>query len=200
MGIKLKDLKKFKVAELKSIIKKHSLGTVSKLKKIQLIGKITSCENCNTILSSLVLPIRIRKAPSAKQLIARQKFKDMRKKTKKQLPKRSIEKIEEIKKVEKLGSVIEDIIVSIPKQPIELLKKLELTDDIPKKLSKHKFLNSIFGEKDPFNFHKTMRKVIEEVDDEKFEKFMKLSKQEKRDLLLNSHNNSMSLIKLISLI
>ena len=45
-----------------------------------------------------------------------------------------------------------------------------------------------------------MRKVIEEVDDEKFEKFMKLSKQEKRDLLLNSHNNSMSLIKLISLI
>ena len=200
MGIKLKDLKKFKVAELKSIIKKHSLGTVSKLKKIQLIGKITSCENCNTILSSLVLPIRIRKAPSAKQLIARQKFKDMRKKTKKQLPKRSIEKIEEIKKVEKLENVIEDIIVSIPKQPIELLKKLELTDDIPKKLSKHKFLNSIFGEKDPFNFHKTMRKVIEEVDDEKFEKFMKLSKQEKRDLLLNSHNNSMSLIKLISLI
>ncbi len=78
MGVKINQLKKFSVKQLKDIVKSNNLGKITKKKKAQLIGLISNCDECKNILSKLSLPLKKAKKPaSAKQLAARAKFKAM---------------------------------------------------------------------------------------------------------------------------
>lgn len=87
MGVKINQLKKFSVKQLKDIVKSNNLGKITKKKKAQLIGLISNCDECKDILSKLSLPLKKAAKPaSAKQLAARAKFKAMVQNKKKGLP------------------------------------------------------------------------------------------------------------------
>lgn len=77
MVVKTSQLKKFLVKELKSIIKEHKLGKVSKLKKPQLLALILNAPNSKDIMSKLAPKIKKKKKFSAKQLASQAKFKAM---------------------------------------------------------------------------------------------------------------------------
>ena len=93
MAVKINQLKKFSVKQLKAIVKDNKLGKITKKKKAQLIGMISNCDACRDILSKLSLPPKKKqKPPTAKQLAARAAFKVMVQGKKKEQPKPSLEK------------------------------------------------------------------------------------------------------------
>lgn len=69
-------LKKFKISELKEIIRQHDLGS-TKGKKSDLLERVGTHEKFKSIKSSLVIPTRVRKPPTERQIAARKKFQEM---------------------------------------------------------------------------------------------------------------------------
>ena len=69
-------LKKFKVVELKQIIRDNKIGKVGG-NKAQLMTRIIESDKWNEIKEKLNVPEKKKKKFSAKQLAAQQKFKDM---------------------------------------------------------------------------------------------------------------------------
>ena len=76
-------LKKFRVNELKALIKKYDLGKVGG-NKSTLISRIGSSKKWNEIKENESIPIRKKKVFSKKQLEAQQRFSNSRKKAVKQ--------------------------------------------------------------------------------------------------------------------
>ena len=77
MAIKRKSqLTKLKVIELKEIIRKYNLGNVNGKKK-ELIERIGNHPRFKEIKNSIIIPQRVRAAPSEKQIKNRQNFQKM---------------------------------------------------------------------------------------------------------------------------
>ncbi len=76
MVIKVRDLKKLKVNELKSIIKKNKLGSISKKSKTELMALISTAPNRKDLLDNIDLPVRPKRKFSQAQLDAQQRFKE----------------------------------------------------------------------------------------------------------------------------
>lgn len=198
--------------ELKAIVKKNNLGKVSKLKKVQLLGLISNCPECKTILNGLTMVVRIRKPPSAKQLAARAKFSLMVKaKGRKLLPvaneaKKKAEKLlkdalqQPQKVIEPIKNIIQQpqkVIQPIKEKVIEAKKEVkELVKIVKKKVPKKDFLDNIFGAS-LFNLKTEMTNVIEELNEDLLDKFLGLSKVNKTKMLMKRFNKSSSITKLI---
>jgi len=200
MPIKLSQLKKFNVKELKAIIKSNRLGKIAKKKKIQLIGMITSCEDCKLIMNGLSLPVRTRKPPSAKQLAARARFSAMVKGKKNKpliggnpatftplsLPQNDIKMREQ----NKLSIALQE-----PEKKSVKVEAIKEIKKISKKImGKRDFLDSIFGGS-VFNFQRAMMNVIGEIENQDLlGKFLDMSRAKKEKLLLKQFNGSMNRI------
>lgn len=220
MVLHRKFLKLFKVAELKKIIKKHGLGRISKKKKIQLISMILDCDQCDNILQTLEKPIKVF---SKAQLANQQRFKDMVS-NKKQLPKRSEAKIKAIADMNNMrdmknilkecGSDKKCVIKGIDKEISKVItnpktgkKKEDLTDNnmkkldkletIRKKVLKTKFLDDIFGIRNPFDFSNELDKILEELQEDKLMNFLSKNHKDRNKLLRNRFDKSKSLTRMI---
>ena len=74
MVLKVRDLKRLNMGELKKVVKLHKLGTISKKTKAELIGLISTAEKRVDILESLKLPERPKRQFSKAQIEAQERF------------------------------------------------------------------------------------------------------------------------------
>ena len=218
---RISQLKKWRVPELKKILKDNGIKFKSKSNKMKLISMIGELKNFKELKKTITIPVRIKKPPSAKQLAARKKFAEM---VKSKGVKKVVKVIEkEVKKVEK---VVEKVVVPIKKKvekvvaPISEVSKqikeisslgLENTSsreepmpsakapvDIPKSARRALF-DSAFGIRE-FSFSNELSKVIDEMEHQgKLDKFLDLSKKDKKKLLKKRFNAASSITSLVNL-
>jgi hypothetical protein len=219
---RISQLKKWRVPELKKILKDNGIKFKSKSNKMKLISMIGELKNFKELKKTITIPVRIKKPPSAKQLAARKKFSEMVKGKSKKVVK-VIEK--EVKKVEK---VVEKVVVPIKKKvekvvaPISEVSKqikeisslgLENTssreepmpsakapvDIVIPKSARRQLFDSAFGIRE-FSFSNELSKVIDEMEHQgKLDKFLDLSKKDKKKLLKKRFNAASSITSLVNL-
>ena len=225
MAVKPNQLKKFKVKELKNIIKKHKLGKVSKKRKAQLVAMIMSAENVKDILSNLTMPLKKNRKFSVKQLAAQQAFKNRRNKGSMGLGggkvqrgsalDNTIQKVLKVFGAERkfkepikpkipmntnidIEDIVDEIDTPVPIHQVEkLVNAAEEVAEVIEANPTKTFLDSIFGFQE-FDFEEEIIDIVNALeDDEKLNKFLSLPKKEIKSLLMRKYNNALSINQFI---
>lgn len=225
MAIKPNQLKKFSVKALKKIVKDNKLGKITKKKKAQLVAMIMDAENMKVIISSLNMPVKAKRKFSDKQIAAQQKFANRNRKKNPGSIKRGAGKIKEgspldktIKKVKglfggnpatfsptkiKANVDIEDVVdaIDIPVKMKDVKKLVKVAEEVADEIKANptkEFLDEIFGI-EVFNFENEIIKIVNEMeDDNKLNKFLSLSKNKIKSLLMKKFNSAMSIQQFIN--
>lgn len=219
---RINQLKKFRVLELKKILKDNGVKGLSKKNKMKLITMITELKNFKELKKTLSIPVRVKKAASAKQLAARKRFSEMAKnksKSTKKVVKEVIKKVvKDVKKVEKkVQPIIKKVVPvkNIVEKQLKEISKLGLentssreepkpsskapVDIVIPKTPRRQLFDSVFGER-KFSFSNELNKVMDELEHQgKLDKFLDLSKEEKKKMLKKRFNDVSSITNLVNL-
>jgi hypothetical protein len=216
---RINQLKKWRVPELKKILKDNGVKGLSKKNKMKLITMISELKNFKELKETLSIPVRVKKAASAKQLAARKRFSEMAKNKSKKVVKEVKKVVEkEVKKVEKKVEKVEKKVVPVKNIVEKQLKEisnlgLENTssreepkpsskapvDIVIPKTPRRQLFDSVFGERQ-FSFSDELNKVMDELEHQgKLDKFLDLSKKDKKKMLKKRFNEVSSITKLVNL-
>ena len=224
MAIKSNHLKKFKVKELKAIIKKHKLGKVSKKRKAQLVAMIMSADNVRDILSTLTIPVKKNRKFSVKQLASQQAFKNRRTKPRNKgsmglgggkvqrgsALDNTIQKVLGVFGAERkdpkipmntnidIEDIVDEIDTPVPiKQVEKLVDAAEEVAEVIEANPTKTFLDSIFGFQE-FDFEEEIIDIVNALEDDvKLNKFLSKPKKEIKSLLMRKYNNALSIQQFI---
>lgn len=118
--------------------------------------------------------------------------------------KNSLKELEETSMAIELKPIVKDIKkkVVMKKEVKEIMEdiievKENLIENKKKRLSKRDFLDSIFGVS-KFNLRREIKDIMDEIDGEKLDIFLSLSKKNKKELLQRRFDSAMSLSTLIN--